>query len=204
MVMRLRGVHLLIAVCTAATVWVFYNERGIVDPRSNLRELFNTDGWWLWAHATVGLTAFLVGPTQFSTRLRKRHLAIHRLLGRIYVGAVTIGAALGIQLAVVHLPFEIEAPALAQAGAWIITTGAAFLSIRRKNLIQHRQWMTRSYAVTFAFVSNRAVIFLLEVAGHSGRALVAAMIWAALLASLLFVEVGLSWRAILTTRPGRD
>ena len=41
----------------------------------------------------------------------------------------------------------------------------AFVAIRRKNLVQHKQWMVRSYVVTFAFVSFRLASDLLE-AGH--------------------------------------
>jgi hypothetical protein len=39
--------------------------------------------------------------------------------------------------------------------AWVVTTGMAIFAIRRRNLIQHREWMLRSYTVTFAFVTFR-------------------------------------------------
>ena len=46
--------------------------------------------------------------------------------------------------------------------AWIITTSMAVLAIRGRNVIQHREWMLRSYTVTFAFVIFRLVVDMLN------------------------------------------
>src|SRR5579872_1753948 len=50
-------------------------------------------------HTLCGITALLAGPLQFSSRLRQRHLKLHRVLGRIYIISVFIGALTGIGLA---------------------------------------------------------------------------------------------------------
>src|SRR5580658_36481 len=42
-------------------------------------------------HALSGTFALLAGPLQFSSRLRQRHLKIHRVLGRMYFVSVIIG-----------------------------------------------------------------------------------------------------------------
>ncbi len=39
--------------------------------------------------------------------------------------------------------------------AWVLTTGMALYTIRRRRIEQHRDWMLRSYIVTFAFVTFR-------------------------------------------------
>src|SRR5665213_2746820 len=44
-------------------------------------------------HAVCGIAAFIIGPFQFSSRLRRRYLKLHRVLGRVYVGSVFIAAA---------------------------------------------------------------------------------------------------------------
>src|SRR5271167_2007062 len=36
-------------------------------------------------HTLFAMMALLIGPIQFSSRFRRRHLKIHRVLGRIYV-----------------------------------------------------------------------------------------------------------------------
>ena len=59
-------------------------------------------------HTLCGLIALLAGPVQFSSRFRQHHLKLHRVLGRIYVISVFIGAFSGIALAgsIYHLRDE--------------------------------------------------------------------------------------------------
>ena len=54
---------------------------------------------------------------------------------------------------------------LGLATAWAMTTTMAYVSIRRRVISQHREWMIRSYVVTFAFVIFRLFADILEVAG---------------------------------------
>jgi Predicted membrane protein (DUF2306) len=51
------------------------------------------------------------------------------------------------------------------AVAWTITTGVAYIAIRRRLFELHREWMIRSYVVTLAFVFFRLFD---EVAGRLG------------------------------------
>src|ERR1035437_6683512 len=105
-------------------------------------------------HTLCGVIALLAGPIQFSSRLRQRHLKFHRVLGRIYVACVFIGALTGIALASGRPGMP---GTCMQAAAWIVCTTAAFITARNRQIAQHRQWMVRSYAVTFTFVSSRAL-----------------------------------------------
>src|ERR1035441_8298559 len=50
-------------------------------------------------HTLAGIFALLIGPINFSSRIRQRHLQLHRVLGRIYVISVFIGSFTGIALA---------------------------------------------------------------------------------------------------------
>src|SRR5271170_3040320 len=43
-------------------------------------------------HTLSGLLALVIGPIQFSSRFRRRHLRLHRVLGRIYVLSVFVGS----------------------------------------------------------------------------------------------------------------
>ena len=147
-------------------------------------------------HTLCGVTALLVGPMQFSSRLRQRYLKFHRVLGRIYVLSVFIGAFTGIALAAGRpgLPGTSM-----QAAAWIVCTTAAFITARNRQIAQHRQWMARSYAVTFTFVSSRVLNLWPRYWSHLGDTLSAVGVIAFTLASLLLVDLGLNWRE-LTTR----
>jgi uncharacterized membrane protein len=149
-------------------------------------------------HTLCGLTALLAGPIQFSSRLRQRHLKFHRVLGRVYVIAVFIGAFTGIALATGRpgLPGTSM-----QAAAWIVCTTAAFITARNRHILQHRQWMARSYAVTFTFVSSRVLNLWPRYWSHLGDTFAAVGVIAFTLASILLVDLGLNWHE-LTTRRG--
>ncbi len=147
-------------------------------------------------HTLSGTFALLAGPLQFWSRFRQRHLSLHRVIGCIYVIAVFIGSFTGIALASGRpgLPGTSM-----QAVAWMVCTAAAFLAARNRHFVQHREWMARSYAVTFTFVSSRVLNLWPRYWSHLGDSFAAVGVIAFTLASLLIVELGLNWRA-LTTR----
>lgn len=148
-------------------------------------------------HTICGAIALLAGPVQFSSRIRQRYLKFHRVLGLLYVISVFIGAGTGIALAAGRpgLPGTSM-----QAAAWIVCTSAAFITARNRQIVQHRQWMARSYAVTFTFVSSRVLNLWPRYWSHLGDSFAAIGVIAFTLASLLIVELGLSWRELTTRR----
>jgi uncharacterized membrane protein len=148
-------------------------------------------------HTFSGVIALLAGPIQFSSRLRQRHLKFHRVLGRIYVVSVFIGALTGVALAWGRpgLPGTSM-----QGAAWIVCTTVALITARNRQIVQHRQWMIRSYAVTFTFVSSRVLNLWPRYWSHLGDTLSAVGVIAFTLVSLLVVDVGLNWRALTTRR----
>ena len=148
-------------------------------------------------HVLFGTIALLSGPLQFSSRFRESHMKLHRILGRVYVLSVFIGAFTGIALAVGRpgLPGTSM-----QAAAWMVCTTAAFMTARNRQITQHRQWMARSYAVTFTFVSSRVLNLWPPYWSHLGDAFAAVGVIAFTLVSLLAVDIGLNWRELTTRR----
>jgi len=148
-------------------------------------------------HTLAGIFALLIGPINFSSRIRQRHLKLHRVLGRIYVISVFIGAFSGVALASGRPGFP---GTCGQAAAWVVCTTAAFLTARNRQIPQHRQWMARSYAVTFTFVSSRVLNLWPAYWGHLGDTLSAVGVIGFTLASILIVDLGLNWRELTTRR----
>ncbi|HEY4010654.1 MAG TPA: DUF2306 domain-containing protein [Acidobacteriaceae bacterium] len=148
-------------------------------------------------HALAGTAALLIGPINFSSRIRQRHLQLHRILGRIYVVSVFLGSFTGIALAAGRpgLPGTSM-----QAAAWMVCTAAAVITARNRQITQHRQWMARSYAVTFTFVSSRVLNLWPRYWSHLGDALAGLGVIAFTLASLLIVDLGLNWHELTTRR----
>jgi hypothetical protein len=112
---------------------------------------------WLLTHITMGMVAILTGPVQLWLGISDRYPALHKNLGFVYMAAVTLGAVAGYYLAFNTSGGVVFGSGLAAlATAWLTTTGMAFLAIKRHLYEQHKEWMIRSYVVTFAFVIFRA------------------------------------------------
>ena len=109
-------------------------------------------------HALFGTLALLIGPVQFSSRIRRRHLQFHRILGRVYAISVFIAAPCAIVISA-HWHPTLAVATSVQGGAWFLCTAMAVLLARNGHIPQHRQWMIRSYAVTFLFIMLRVPNF---------------------------------------------
>jgi len=155
------------------------------------------DRYLLIPHTLAGTFALLIGPVNFSSRIRQRHLQLHRIFGRSYVVSVFVGSFTGIALAAGRpgLPGTSM-----QAAAWMVCTTAAFVTARNRQIAAHRQWMARSYAVTFTFVSSRVLNLWPRYWSHLGDVFAAVGVIAFTLASLLIVDLGLNWRELTTCR----
>src|SRR5665213_539545 len=148
-------------------------------------------------HTLAGIFALLIGPINFSSRIRQRHLQLHRILGRVYVISVFVGSFTGIALAAGRpgLPGTSM-----QAAAWMVCTTAAYITARHRQIAVHRQWMARSYAVTFTFVSSRVFNLVPAYWSHLGDVLSAVGVIAFTLAPILLVDLGLNWHELTTRR----
>jgi len=113
----------------------------------------------LIAHVTGGLIALLAGVWQIWTGLNTQSMSVHPWTGRLYAIGVLLGSAGAFVLAWTSALFGLAwAVALVcLAIAWLVTTGMALHGIRKRNVLLHKQWMIRSYIVTFAFVTFRII-----------------------------------------------
>jgi uncharacterized membrane protein YozB (DUF420 family) len=110
-------------------------------------------------HMLGGTLALTAGLAQIWLGLTGRTGSLHRALGRLYVVGIVVGSGGAFYLAAT-IPagsnhFVYAAGLSGLACAWVLTTGMALISIRRRAIEQHREWMLRSYTVTFAFVTFR-------------------------------------------------
>jgi uncharacterized membrane protein len=127
-----------------------------LNPHGGMRPHHLEIRWLLLPHLLAGSVALLWGPVQFSSRMRRRYPRVHRILGRFYVGAVLIAAPLAISIPIYLRQDKFYiAGTIAHAGTWFVSTLVAFLIARNRHIPQHRQWMIRSYALTFSFVIVR-------------------------------------------------
>lgn len=126
-------------------------------PNAFQPDVYKTYALELRIHIAGGIIAALAGLTQFWGGFRNKHKKIHRWMGFIYIASIAISAPVALILATVsqgglvtHVGFGMLAI------LWPFTTFKALYHITQGHIELHKQWMIRSYALTFAFVTLRA------------------------------------------------
>jgi uncharacterized membrane protein len=153
--------------------------------------------WWLALHVASGAVALAVGLLQLWLGLTHRVARLHRALGRLYVAAILAGSIAGFYLALTIPGNPSYASGLfTLCVAWVVTTSMAVLAIRRGDVLQHREWMLRSYVVTFAFVTFRFGVDALTSRGLPVADTQAIMAWACWAVPLLLLEPLVQWRRL--------
>lgn len=103
-----------------------------------------------FAHALAGVAFGITGPVQFVRALRHRFGALHRLSGRIFVIS---GAILGLSGLSLLAQVESQRTPLADIArglfglALLIALALAMAAIRDRDILRHRAWAIRAYAV---------------------------------------------------------
>ena len=153
---------------------------------------------WLLLHIVGGMLAVLAGPVQLWLGLSDRRMELHRRLGYVYIAGMALGVVGAVALAVqTELGWVFGAGLIGLATAWAMTTGLAYASIRRGLMDQHKEWMIRSYVVTFAFVMFRVGDVGMRAAGFTDVLQnIAFLAWASWVVPLLVTEGVLQGRKI--------
>jgi uncharacterized membrane protein len=176
-----------------------HNESFLVNWKDPIWEHYKTIKWYLLPHGITAAFALLLGPLQFSDRLRARYTKFHRVSGRIYVAGALIGGPLGAIMQAVEGPDRWVVLSVVDASMLVATTSIALMFILKGNITQHRNWMTRSYAVTLVFLGGR---FFGGIAGLDGNEpMLLAIIWSCLALSLLVADVGIHLQDLMRKRP---
>ncbi|HEX7038341.1 MAG TPA: DUF2306 domain-containing protein [Pseudomonadales bacterium] len=112
--------------------------------------------WYAYAHFLGSATALLVGGFQFSGLLRQRRPTLHRWTGRVYLGGVLVGGIGGLGLAMIsHGGPPTHVAFMLLSVIWLYSGAQAYRAIRAGNVSEHRRWMIRNFALTFAAVTLR-------------------------------------------------
>jgi len=157
---------------------------------------------WILLHIAAGTIALLLGPFVLGLGMARRSMTLHRRLGYGYITAISFSSIAAFYLAAhTDISWVFGAGLTSLAIAWIVTTGLAFLAIRKRLIPQHKEWMIRSYVVTFAFVNFRIFVGILT-AAHVGTLVeqLSAASWFCWAFPLMVAEAVLQGRKILGAR----
>jgi uncharacterized membrane protein len=179
-----------------------HNERFLVDSSQPVWKHYEPFKWWLLVHGVVAACALFLGPMQFSDRLRLRYTKLHRVVGRVYVAGVLIGSPIG---AFIQYRFDEQVgmsrsftiATMVDGLLWMLTTVIALAFALKGKIQQHRQWMTRSYAVAIVFLEVRVISGL---GGWHSFAITETVLWVCLALSLLLADIAIHWQDLWSAR----
>ena len=112
-------------------------------------------------HIVPGLLFMLLGPLQFSSTIRARHLWWHRWSGRIFV---ICGVVIGISALVMSFGMPAvgglnqSAATTLFASLFLFALCKAFWYIRRREIPLHREWMIRAFSIGIAVATIRPIV----------------------------------------------
>ena len=198
--MSIRAKHVFFAAFGLMTLFVFYvYETPFLDSRSPVWQRVEPVKWWLLPHAVAGALALLIAPCQFSARLRRRSLRVHRVIGRLYVAGVAVAAPTAVPIAVILGPPSLVMAAAIQSCGWLLTTAVALYCVRAGDIRQHQEWMIRSYPFAMVFVVAR-VILAVPAVKAMGEVAFVSVVWSLIAAACFVPSLVISWRALFRRR----
>lgn len=198
---RLRPKYVFFAVLALIYAYVLWNNESFLlnkaDPEWQHIAAFK---WWLLPHGLAAAFALFLGPLQFSDRLRQRYAKAHRIMGRLYVAGVVVGAPLGIYIQ--HFEetmggsHSLTIATCFDAGIWLVCTAIAMVFILQGKVQLHRQWMTRSFACAIIFVEVRLILGIF----HLGPQYIEIAVWSCVAAAVPLADIALQIQESLRTR----
>ncbi|MCF6326285.1 MAG: DUF2306 domain-containing protein [Devosiaceae bacterium] len=141
------------------------------------------------AHISASPIALFIGALQFFPKMRAKNPTRHRWMGRIYAISILVGGVSGIFLAIGAVGGPIASAGFGLlAITWIFTTGQAVRLAMAGNFKEHREWMIRSFALTFAAVTLRLLLVGFMVAGFEYGPATVYIAWLCWVPNLIFAQ----------------
>jgi len=154
----------------------------------------------LLPHGLAAAFALLLGPFQFSERLRRKYVTVHKTFGYLYIAGCYLGAPLGLYIQrfeekLGNYSHSFTIATAMDAGIWIFATTMALIFIRQKKIQQHRQWMIRSFACALIFLEVRVILVFFQLPETAAEIVVWACVAAAFPLADLVLQIDESRRS---------
>ncbi len=157
---------LMIGICAGMTIlvigvpfsYILYPEMYTNTPHASaffktLKFSHLLNNLLLVSHIAAAVPAILFGPFLFIEGIRRDHIRVHRIMGQIYVFGTLYSAVTVFPLALSNLGGTVAHIGFGTMSVvWFFTTYFGYCAVMNKDLVAHRRWLMRSYALTFAFV----------------------------------------------------
>ena len=160
-----------------------------IEERSFLFQsnLYNAS---FYIHIAAGALCICTALIQFSRYILKKSKAIHRISGKIYVFVVLfLGAPTGLYMSFFAKgSFWERALFMFMAGWWFVTTLYGLSTIHKRNVVAHKIWMIRSYAMAMTAVTFRVYHIAFYLLGWDHLENYEVSLWISVIGNMLFAE----------------
>src|SRR3954451_3722510 len=118
-------------------------------PADDFDRRYVTHPWLAYLHITPGVLYLLLAVLQLTYRFRRRHYPTHRRLGRIAAAAALLRGVFALIFGgMLSFGGPPEASASVVFSVWLVVSVVlAVRAIRRGDIVRHRRWMIRAFAV---------------------------------------------------------
>jgi Predicted membrane protein (DUF2306) len=179
----------LLLVYNTLPYFSFSKDFSFIQERSFLFQsnIYNAS---FYIHIFAGMLCITTALIQFSRYILKKTKAVHRWSGKIYVFVVLfLAAPTGLYMSFFAKgSFWERALFMFMAIFWFISTYYGLTSILKKNVLAHKIWMMRSYAMAMTAVTFRVyhIVFYLVGWGHLENYEIS--LWISVIGNMLFAE----------------
>jgi hypothetical protein len=178
----------------AAAFWTHDALPYLLDYTESTYSRFWPDRIPLLLHIAGGTIAMFAGPLQLWTGLRGLVPRLHRWTGYAYAGGVVLAAGPSFYLAFHSRP-DFGFSLFILAVFWILSVAMALLAVRNDRIVAHREWVIRSYILTFAFVSYRYLVGV-SLFKFLGESRVPIVLWMSWVIPMMVFEFVMQWRRV--------
>lgn len=149
-----------------------------------------------YTHIFAGMVCITAALVQFSSYILKKRKAIHVWAGRTYVFVVLfIGAPTGLYMSFFAKGGMAErALFVFMALLWFYSTFKGFQTILKGNVLAHKLWMIRSYAMAMTAVTFRVYHILFYISGWGHLENYEISLWISVIGNIAAAE-WIIWRA---------
>lgn len=139
---------------------ILYLKNGVNEGYLGLKsqETLRSPTWWffLYVHMVSGGIAILIGWIQFSKKLLQNWPNLHQVIGKIYIITALLCSLSGFYIGLYATGGILPAAGFITVSCiYFYTTLMGYLTIKKKQLLKHQNYMTYSYATCLAAVSLR-------------------------------------------------
>ncbi|PZU64847.1 DUF2306 domain-containing protein [Sphingobium sp.] len=146
-------------------------------------------------HVTGGLSMIVLGAAALFIGWTRRLFRWHRWVGRAYLILGSMAAILVFVLGAIapHDPRSLYIATDTLALVWLAVAGMGWRAARNRRFASHREWMMRSYVLSWTFVGCRLAT-MIDFYPWLGIEGVTAAVWVNWIVPLMVCEVALRWR----------